>query len=106
MRAYPGEFGSVVLKGIHNVERLITACDGGDLPVPARKALNLQADQPVDTQKKTEEMIAEIRADARANDAAQSLQTIPGIGPVTTSALVFALPISPTSNQVATFLLG
>lgn len=92
MRAHLGEFGIVIAKGIHNVERLIAACDTVDLPTPARKALNLLADQLVDTQRKIEELTADIRADARANDAAQRLQTIPGIGPITASALVCALP--------------
>ena len=92
MRAHLGKFGIAVPKGIHDVARLIAACDGGDLPVPARKALNLLADQLLDTQKKIKELTADIRADARANDAAQRLQTTPGIGPITASALASALP--------------
>jgi len=74
MRAHLGEFGIVVPRGIHNVERLIAACDRVDLPTPARKALNLLADQLVDTQKKIDDLTAGIRADAQANDAAQRLQ--------------------------------
>ena len=81
-----------VPKGIQNVERLIAASDRADLPAPARKALNLLADQLVDTQSRIEALTADIRADARANDAAQCLQTIPGVGPITASALVAALP--------------
>lgn len=92
MRAHLGEFGIVVPKGIHNAERLITACDGADLPASARKALNLLADQLVDAQKKIEALTADIHADARGNEDAQRLQTIPGIGPITASALVSALP--------------
>ena len=61
-------------RGIHDVERLIAACDRVDLPTPARKALNLLADQLVDTQKKIDDLTAGIRADAQANDAAQRLQ--------------------------------
>lgn len=91
-RAHLGEFGIVVPKGIHNVERLIAACDGADLPAPARKALNLLADQLVDTQKRIEALTADIHADAKANEDAQRLQTIPGIGPITASALASALP--------------
>jgi transposase len=49
MRAHPGEFGIVVPKGIDTVERLIAACDRAGLPAPARKALNLLADQRADT---------------------------------------------------------
>lgn len=81
MRAHLGEFGLVVPKGIHNVGRLIAACDRADLPAPARKALNLLADQLVDTQKKIEGLNGNIRADVKVNDAAQRLQTIPGIPP-------------------------
>ena len=61
-------------RGIHDVERLIAACDRVDLPTPARKALNLLADQLVDTQRKIDDLTADIRADAQANDAAQRLQ--------------------------------
>jgi transposase len=91
IRAHLGEFGIVVAKGIHNADRLIAACDRADLPAPARKALNLLADQLVDTQKKIAELTADIHADAKANEAAQRLQTIPGIGPITASALVTTL---------------
>jgi len=73
-RAHLGEFGVVVPRGIHDVERLIAACDRVDLPTPARKALNLLADQLIDSQKKIDDLTAGIRADAQANDAAQRLQ--------------------------------
>jgi transposase len=91
-RAHLGEFGVVVPKGIQNVERLIAACDRADLPAPARKALTLLADPLVDTQSRIEALTADIRADAQATDAAQRLQTIPGVGPITASALVSTLP--------------
>jgi transposase len=95
MRAHLGEFGVVVPKGIHHVERLIIACEHADLPAAARKALSLLADQLVDTQRKIDDLTADIRAEATANEAAQRLQTIPGIGPITASALVSALPDIP-----------
>ena len=91
IRAHLGEFGVVLPKGIQNADRLIAACDGTDLPAPARKALNLLADQLVDTQRKIDELTADVRAHAKANEAAQRLQTIPGIGPITASALVATL---------------
>lgn len=94
MRAHLGEFGIVIPKGVHNVERLILACEPADLPAPARKALSLLADQLIDTQKKIEDLTADIRADAKTDEDAQRLQTIPGIGPITASALVSALPDS------------
>ena len=92
MRAHLGEFGIVVPQGIHNVARLIMACEQTGLPAPARKALNLLADQLIDMQKRIADLTADIRADAKANEDAQRLQTIPGIGPITASALVSALP--------------
>lgn len=92
IRAHLGEFGIVLPKGVQNADRLIAACDRTDLPAPARKALNLPADQLVDTQRRIDELTADVRADAKANEAAQRLQTIPGIGPITASALVATLP--------------
>lgn len=67
-------------------------CDRADLPAPAGKALNLLADQLVDTQKRIEELTADVKADANTNAAAKRLRTIPGIGPITASALVASLP--------------
>lgn len=92
IRAHLGEFGIVIPKGIQNAERLITACGGAGLPIAARKALNLLADQLVDTQSKVAELTSDVHANARANDAAMRLQTIPGVGPITASAVVSSLP--------------
>jgi len=92
IRAHLGEFGITVPKGIQNVERLLTACGRAELPAPARNALNLLADQLTDTQRKIEVLTADIRAEASANEETRRLQTIPGIGPITASALLSALP--------------
>lgn len=92
IRAHLGEFGIVVPKGIQNIGRLIAACDTPKLPTAARKALNLLADQLVDTQGRIADLTAEVQADAKTNEAARRLQTIPGIGPITASALVASLP--------------
>lgn len=92
MRAHLGEFGIIVPKGIHNAERLIIAAEQAELPTAARKALRRLADQLIETQRKIEDLTADIRADAKANEDAQRLHTIPGIGPITASALVSALP--------------
>ena len=92
IRAHLGEFGIVIPKGIQNVGRLIEACENGKLPAVARKALNLLADQLAETREKFPQLTADIRANASANDAAQRLQTIPGVGPITASAFVASLP--------------
>ena len=85
----------------------MSACDKAGLPAPARKALNMLADQLIDSQKKIEALTADIRADASASEAAQRLQIRagpendpgdrfpgdwPGIGPITASALISTLP--------------
>ena len=92
IRAHLGEFGVVMPKGIQNVGRLIEARDQANLPAAAHKALNLLADQLVNTQKKIADVTADVRADAIANEAALRRQTIPGIGPITASAMVASLP--------------
>lgn len=92
IRAHLGEFGIVIPKGIQNTDRLIEVCDGEKLPAPARKALNLLADQLVDTQEKIADLTAEVTMSATTNEVARRLQTIPGIGPITASALVASLP--------------
>lgn len=63
-----------------------------NLPTPAGKDLSQLADQLVDALKKIKDPTADICADAKTNKDAQRLQTIPGIGPITASALVSALP--------------
>jgi transposase len=92
IRAHLGEFGVVVPKGIHNAERLIVACDDVGLPETARCALNLLADQLIDTQRKIAELSADVHKDAKNNEAARRLQTIPGVGPISASAFVASLP--------------
>ena len=59
---------------------------------PARKAPNLLADQQVDTHGRITDVTADIHADSTANEAARRPQTIPGIGPITASALVTTRP--------------
>ncbi len=92
IRAHLGEFGIVIPKGIQNTDRLIEACDEAKLPATARNALNLLADQLVDTQEKIKELTAEVSRSATTDEAARRLQTIPGIGPITADAFIAALP--------------
>ena len=92
IRAHLGEFGIIIPKGIQNVGLLIEACENGTLPAVARKALNLLADQLVETREKIAGLTADVRADANSDEAAKRLQTIPGVGPITASAFVASLP--------------
>ena len=45
IRAHVGEFGIVVPKGVHNVERLLTLADAAILPEAARQSIRLLAEQ-------------------------------------------------------------
>ena len=54
IRAHLSEFGIVVAKGIHNVDRLLAATT--ELPAAARPAVDLLADQLRDTQEKIDEL--------------------------------------------------
>ncbi len=92
IRAHLGEFGIVAPKGVHNVGRLLEAGERADLPAAARAPLRLLADQFFETRKRIDALTKDIRREAEANVAAKRLQTIPGIGPITATALAATLP--------------
>lgn len=92
LRAHLGEFGIVAPKGVHNVERLLASAETVDLPENARGSIALPAEQFGDTQAKIEDVTAEIRSAATQDEAARRLQSIPGIGPITSSVLAATLP--------------
>ena len=66
IRAHVGEFGVVVAKGIHNVDRLLDATR--DLPDAARPAPGMLASQLCDTQARTDEVTPRI-SEMQAEDA-------------------------------------
>lgn len=90
IRAHLGEFGIVVAKGIHNVERLLAAVE--TLPPAARPALELLARQLRETRAKIAELTAEIAAAQRQDEAARRLATIPGVGVLTSSVIAASTP--------------
>jgi len=92
IRAHLGEFGIVVPKGVHNMGRLIAEAETADLPPEARMPLDLLAGQFRDTKQRIDVMTAQIKADAEVDETARRLQTMPGIGPITASALAATLP--------------
>jgi transposase len=92
IRAHLAEFGIVAPKGVHNVGRLLTMAEEAALPESARNPIKLLSEQFQDTQMKVEDVTAEIRKAAENDEAARRLQTIPGIGPITSSVLAATLP--------------
>lgn len=90
IRAHLGEFGIVVAKGIHNVERLLAAVE--TVPSAARPALELLARQLRETREKIAGLTAEIAAAQRQDEAARRLATIPGVGVLTSSVIAASTP--------------
>lgn len=91
IRAHVGEFGVVVAKGIHNVDRLLDATR--DLPDAAHPALDMLADQLCDTQARIDEVTARI-SEMQAEDAlARRLATVPGVGAISSSAFAATTPM-------------
>ena len=85
IRAHLAEFGIVVAKGIHNVDRLLEAA--GQAPEAARPALDLLADQLRDLRERIETVTKRIEAAQKADPLARRLATIPGLGPIASSAV-------------------
>lgn len=90
IRAHLAEFGIVVAKGIHNVDRLLEAA--AQPPEAARPALELLADQLRDLRERIETVTKRIEAAQKADPLARRLATIPGLGPIASSAFVVTTP--------------
>ena len=90
IRAHLSEFGIVVAKGIHNVERLLAAAK--DLPAAARPAVDMLAEQLRETQEKIDDVTSRIEAAQKTDPLARRLATIPGVGAITASAIAATTP--------------
>lgn len=92
IRAHLGEFGLIVPKGVHNMNRLVTEAQAADLPTEARMPLNLLVGQFTETKTRIDAVTADLRRAAEADETARRLQTMPGIGPITASVLAATRP--------------
>lgn len=94
LRGHLAEFGIVAPKGTGHVATLIERLRAADTPVP--EAARIMLDVLVDTLAALEAQIArldrEIARRAREDADARRLMTIPGVGPVTATALVALAP--------------
>lgn len=94
-RSHLGEFGVIAAQGKGGFANLRASLDGAAgeaVPEPALAALKLIAAQIDDADAKIEAIEKEIVARHRADVASRRLATIPGIGPITASALAAAVP--------------
>ena len=101
IRAHLSEFGIVMAKGIHNVDRLLEAST--ELPEATRPAVDLLADQLRQTQEKIDDLTARIEAAQKTDPLARRLATIPGIGAITASAIAATTPEVDTFRSARDF---
>lgn len=90
IRAHMGEFGIIMAKGIHNLDRLLEAAR--DVPETARPAIELLAGQLRDLEGRIEAATARITATQKADPLARRLATVPGLGPIASSAFAATTP--------------
>jgi transposase len=91
IRGCLGEFGVVVPLGIRRVPELIRVIkDETDhrVPLEARIAMTVVADQFCDLQRRIKAIERAIQVWHRSNDTSRRLATIPGVGTITASAVV------------------
>jgi len=90
IRAHLAEFGIVVAKGIHNVDRLLEAA--GQTPEAAWPALDVLTDQLRDLRNRIETVTKRIEAAQKSDPLARRLATMPGLGPIASSAFAVTTP--------------
>lgn len=94
LRGHLAEFGIIAAKGAGGVKAAIEALHEAQeqLPEAARMALHGIVDQLGQLATAIERLEARIVAWHRTNDVSRRLATIPGIGPITASAIAAAVP--------------
>lgn len=91
LRGHMAEFGIVARQGVGGVSELLTAVRGqgtAGLPSLAKEALLGLADEIEAIERRAGEIEAAILAWHKGNEASRRLATVPGIGPITASAII------------------
>ena len=92
VRAHLAEFGIVAAHGRRKVKELITGLDNTEIPELARIARWPIADQIDECDKRIDALERQILAWHKSDEASRNLATIPGIGPITASAMAATVP--------------
>ncbi|WP_232431354.1 IS110 family transposase [Cupriavidus sp. UYPR2.512] len=90
IRGLLGEFGLVIPRGITNIAQHVPAASN-ELPGSFRLLVQRLIDHLKELDRQVEELETQIKAWHHANDATRRLAEIPGIGPITASALVASI---------------
>src|SRR3954452_1338524 len=111
LRAHLAEFGIVAPQGAGKVPQLTAVlADPEDTRIPglARQVLQNLVDQLRDTERRVEEFDARLAERAREDEVCQRLTTIPGIGPITATALTATVgdaTVFESGRHLATWLV-
>lgn len=92
LRAHLAEFGIVAAKGRGKVADLLACLGEADIPALARSALHQIAKQIDASDERVEALEKEIVGWHKSNETSRNLATIPGVGPITASALAASVP--------------
>jgi transposase len=90
LRGHLAEFGVVAPQGAGRISDLTARlADPGDdmIPAMARAVLQVLVEQLRATERRTDELDQRLHEEAARNEACRRLSTIPGIGPITATAL-------------------
>jgi transposase len=94
IRGHMGELGLIAAQGPRNVAKLVEAlrAAGDEVPELARRALYARIDQLGLLEIGIRKAEADILAWHKAHEASRRLATIPGVGPITASAIAATVP--------------
>lgn len=92
LRGHLAEFGIVAAQGWRQVKELIADLGKAEIPDLARSALQLIADQIDGCDARVDALEKQIISWHRTNEDSRNLGTIPGIGPITASAIAASVP--------------
>jgi transposase len=92
LRAHLAEFGIIAPQGIHRVEKLAAEVHAPVVPSLAREALMLLVDELAGIGGRIEAIEAQLIALHRANELSRRLASIPGVGPITATAIACTVP--------------
>ncbi|GEO43468.1 IS110 family transposase [Skermanella aerolata] len=110
LRAHLAEFGIIAPQGAGKVAQLsAVVADLEDTRVPAlaRSVLQSLVDQLRDTERRVEDLDARLAEQAQTDEVCQRLMTVPGIGPITATALTATIgdaTVFESGRQLAAWL--